>query len=328
MDIPRREPKLNLPYDCNKIPVDICEHPKFENKCVIKNSIFGGRDKCVPNETYLIEKHLADKGFKDFAKIDEKNLEEELEKRDQLCRALSSSSCRTPQAKILGCQYTKKFLKKGRCQLANKIIDYYSKQTKICLCKNCDEIRERGFKLCHEHRLEFNEMVEALIIIYKDIMSGIDIEKNYNNFIYLYNDLVDRYNVYLIENIATLIQLTEKYNEIRKKLGEDYCQCLNIKTCVGKGEVGNFCKKKGIKTKYGLLCEDHKKCFIDRKKKFDDFKENFQNLCGIRSCKKEVEELENFYRMILFCTEGESFTFRTTLDSYLFIIRKYIEELS
>ena len=69
---------------------------------------------------------------------------------------------------------------------------------------------------------------------------------------------------------------TEKYNEIRLKLGEDNCQCVNIKTCIGKGNVGSFCKNKAIKTKLGMLCKEHRECFIDRKNKFADFKQNFK----------------------------------------------------
>ena len=63
--------------------------------------------------------------FKDFAKIDEDNLEEELIRRDELCRALTPSACRSPKAKVLGCQYSRGFFKQGRCKLADKIINYY-----------------------------------------------------------------------------------------------------------------------------------------------------------------------------------------------------------
>lgn len=328
MDIPRRKSRLNLPYDCHKLSAEDCENPKFENKCVIKTTFWGGKEKCVPNETYLIDKEISDKGFKDFTKLDEENLEEDIVRRDELCRALSPTACRSSKAKIFGCEYKRGFFKQGRCKLADKIINYYYNKSKKCLCKNCNEEKEKGFKLCQEHRYEFNEIVEAITKLYKDIMEGKDIEKNYESFINLYNDLVDRYNVYLFENTGTLIQLTEKYNEIRRKLGEDYCQCVNIKTCIGKGDVGQFCRNKGIRTKLGLLCEEHKKCFLDRKKKFDIFKENFQKLCNLRSCKKELEELENFYRMVLFCSEGESFVYKNTLLDYLFIIRQYIKEVS
>lgn len=328
MDIPRRNPRFSLPNDCHKLTVDDCEHPKFDNKCIIKPARFGGNEKCVPNETYLLDKEIEKKGFKDFAKLDENNLEESLSARDELCRALSPSACQSSKAKVLGCQYKRGFLKQGRCQLSDKIINFYYKKNKKCLCKDCNEEKERGFKLCQEHRYEFNDIIETLTLVYKNIMEGKEIQKNYDDFIYLYNDLVDRYNIYLVENTGTLIQLTEKYNEIRLKLGENYCQCVNIKTCIGKGEVNQFCKNKGIRTELGLLCDEHKKCFLDRKNKFNNFKDAFQKICNLRSCKKELEELENFYRMVLFCTEGESFVYKLTLLDYLFIIRQYIKEIS
>lgn len=328
MDIPRRKPKLNLPYDCHKLSVDDCEHPKFNNKCIVQTARFGGNEKCVPNEDFLIEEEMTRKGFKDFAKLDPDNLEEELEKRDELCRSLSAPACRSSKAKVIGCQYKAGFFKKGRCQLADKIINYYYKTNKTCLAKDCQQEKEKGFKLCMEHHYEFNEILEALVLIYKNIMEDKDVEENYQEFIKIYNDLLENYNVYLIENTATLLQLTEKYNQIRKKLGEDFCQCLNVKSCVGKGEIGEFCRNKGIKTKAGVLCEQHKKCFYDRKKKFDEFKDKFQKICGLKSCKKELEELESFYRMVLFCTEGESFKYKNILIDYLFIIRQYIKEIS
>ena len=328
MDIPRRKPRLNLPYDCDKLDLDDCEHPKYENKCLIKYARFGGKDLCVPNDTYLIDKEMDEKGFKDFARLDESNIEADLERRNELCNALSSTACKSAKARILGCEYKRGFFKKGRCQLADKIINYYYKTGKKCLCKSCNEDKQPGFKLCEEHRHEFKEMVEALVIIYSNIMRNEETEKNYDNFIHLYNDLVERYNVYLVENTATLIQLTEKYNEIRTKLGENDCQCVNISTCIGKGEVGDFCQNKGIRTKTGLLCKEHRACFSDRKNKFDDFKKKFENLCGGRSCEKEMKELEQFYKMVLFCSEGEAFIYKTSLLDYLFVIRQYIREIS
>lgn len=328
MDIPRRVPKTKLPAECYKLSIEDCEHPKNENKCRIKSTIFGGKDKCIANENYLIEKELSSKGFQDFARLDENNLEEELQKRDQLCRQLSSSTCKSPQAKVLGCKYTTGIFKKGRCALSEKIINYYYKTSKKCLCKNCDEDKEPGFKLCHEHRLELKEIIETLNFMYQNIMKGVDVEKNYNDFIILYKDLMERYHVYLIENMATAKQVTEKYNEIRLKLGEGNCQCVNIKSCIGKGNIASFCKNKAIKSSIGMLCKEHKQCFLDRKNKFQSFRENFKNICGVKSCKKEIEELRDFYNMILYCTVGEADIFKNTLLDYLYIMEQYIKELS
>lgn len=328
MDIPRRAPRLNLPEDCHKLDISICEDPKFENKCVINYAKFGGTAKCVVNETYLIDYEIREKGFRDFAKLDINNLEEDMLRRDELCRSLSPNACRSSKAKILGCEYTKGFFTKGRCKLADKIINYYYTTNKTCLCKSCNEDKERGFKLCNEHRREFNELVEHLNDIYKEIVKKKNIESNYANYINIYADLTDRFNIYLVENPGTLIQLTEKYNEMRSLLGEKRCQCINISTCIGNGEIDNFCTNKGIKTMLGLICNEHKKCFTDRRKKFEDFKNRFESLCTTKSCKAELDELNNFYKMIMFCTEGDSFLYKQILLDYIFIIRQYIRELS
>ena len=81
-----------------------------------------------------------------------------------------------------------------------------------------------------------------------------DIENNYLQYTEVYNELMDKYNVYLVENPGTLVAITEKYNDIRLFLGEKNCQCINISSCVGIGKVGEFCKDKGITTNYGILC--------------------------------------------------------------------------
>jgi len=327
MDIPKRKPRLNLPYDCNKLSIEDCENPRYQNKCIIESSFFNRNEKCIANEDYLIDREFDMKGFKDLIKINYTS-EEDLIERDELCQSLSSTSCRSAKARMLGCQYQTNFFKKGRCKLADKIINYYYSKSKKCLCKDCEEEKEIGFKLCNEHRLEFEELLEELLVNYKDIMESKNIEDNYDNFIRIYNDLNDRFKIYLTENMATLIQITEKLNAIRLFLGESNCQCVNIKTCIGKGSIGNFCENKGLRNNLGFLCKEHTKCFQDRKKKFNDFKKTFQKLCGVKSCKKELEELENFYRMILFCTEGESFIYKNELIEFLFIIRQYVKEIS
>lgn len=328
MDIPRRKPRLILPQDCNKVSIEDCENPKYEGKCVIEPARFYGTDKCVPNQDYILQKELAQKGITGFVKIDENNIEEELQRRNEMCKSLPASTCRSEKAKMLGCQYKSGVFRKGRCQLADKIINYYYQKSQKCMKKDCPRDREKGFSLCHEHRMEFNDMVEALMEIYKKINKGEDIEENYSRFIDIYNELLDNYNVYLVENMGTFNQLNTKYNEIRRLLGEDYCQCVNIKNCVGKGDVGDFCRNKGIKTKTGLICKEHKVCFNDRKKKFDAFKNSFKKLCSVKSCKQELAELESFYNMIKFCTEGETLTYKNALIDYLFIIRQYIKEIS
>jgi len=328
MDIPRRKPRLNLPYDCHKLAVKDCTASKYESKCLIKSGRFGGSDICIPNDEYILDKEIRNKGFKNFNKIDEEVLAEELERREEICNSLTKSVCNSTKAKMYGCEYKKKFLGRGNCQLSDKIINYYLKTSSKCLCETCNEQRLKGFKLCDEHRQEFDEMITVLNMLYAEIMDEKNVEENYNNFVNIYGDIVDRFNGFFMENQATLIQLTEKYNAIRKELNEDSCQCVNIKTCIGKGQVANFCENKAIKSEVGLICKEHTKCFKDRKEKLQKFKTNFQTLCGVKNCKKEVDELKNFYRMVMFTTEGEVAIYKNEVLEYLFILRRYIKELS
>lgn len=328
MDIPRRKPRLNLPYDCHKLSLEDCTASKYDGKCLIKSGRFGGRDYCVPNDEYILDKVIREKGFKNFNKIEEENLTEELARREELCNNLSREVCNSNKAKMYGCEYKKKFLRRGNCQLSDKIINYYLKTSSKCLCESCDEQREKGFKLCNEHRQEFEEILEVLNSLYTQIMERKNVEENYNNFVNLYGDIVERFNGYFMEHQATLIQLTEKYNNIRKELHEESCQCVNIKSCVGKGNVANFCENKSIKSELGLICKQHQTCFKDRKVKLEKLKENFQTLCGVKNCKKELDELQNFYRMIMFSTDGTVSIYKNEVLEYLFIIKRYVKELS
>ena len=328
MDIPRRKPRLDLPYDCHKLKVEDCTASKYDGKCLIKSGRFGGSDLCVPNEEYILDKEIRDKGFKNFNKIDEENLSSELSRRQDLCNTLSMGACNSAKAKVFGCQYKRKFLGKGNCQLSDKIINYYLKTSSKCLCESCNEQRGKGFLLCNEHRYEFEEMLEVLNSLHKEIMEGKNLEENYTNFVNIYGDIVNRFNGYFMENQATLVQLTEKYNAIRKELNEQGCQCVNVKSCIGKGKVANFCENKANKTDFGLICKEHQKCIKDRKVKLEKLKENFQTLCGVKNCKKELDELQNFYRMIMFTTEGKVSIYKNEVLEYLFIIKRYIKELS
>ena len=328
MDIPRKKSNLVFPKDCDKLDLDSCEHPKLEGKCKIKYARFGGKSTCVANETYMIDKEIRSKGFKEFAALDPENIREDLEKRNELCKSLTREACISPQAKVLGCQYTRGYFRKGRCNLSEKIIKYYYKIDKTCLVKGCNEPKQAGFKLCEMHRLEFNDLVDKLNLLHELILKGENIEENYLEFISVYNDLLDRYSIYLVENPGTMVALNEKYNDLRVYLGEDNCQCINIEGCIGIGTVGDFCQNKGIKTNFGLMCPKHRACYKDRKKKFDDFKKTFEKLCGLKSCKNELKELESFNKMISFTTQGEVFLTKREVMDYLFIIRQYIKEQS
>lgn len=328
MDIPRRKKKtIKLPEDCELLDVSICEHPKVAGRCKIERARFGGNDTCKANQEYLLQKEIYDQGFKDFAQLDTDNIEEELGKREELCSKLSKNDCMGTTARIFGCQYVGGVFKKGRCKLADKIIRFYYDKDLFCMIPGCGERKEAGFKLCEEHREEFDRVLEGLIENYTSIMNKEDVDNNYLEFVEKYDYLTGFFNVYLIQQPATLIQIAEKYNNIRQALGEDKCQCINVTGCVGKGKIGENCQNKGIRSDVGMICAAHKKCFKKEKLKFEEFKGKFQNLCSIKSCKKELEDLKKFYKMLIFCTEGETFIMKTKLLDYIYIIDKYISEV-
>lgn len=327
MPIPRREKEtLDLPRDCGRLDISICEHKRIGNRCKIEKP-FLSRARCVPNQEFLLNKDIYSQEFKDFADLDEENIDEEMLKRDEFCKNLSKSDCVSDTAKIFGCQYSNAIFKKGECGLAKKIVEYYYDKSLYCVIKDCNERKEPGYSLCTEHLEEFKYTLNNFMSNYDSIMKKENIEEEYDQFIANYKYLTEFFDSYIAKQPATLVNVIEKFNEVRNVLDAGKCQCINISDCVGEGAIGDFCQKKAIPSEIGKLCNVHKKCFLEKKKEFRLFKANYQNLCKVSDCKKELKKLNEFYRMIVPTTEGDSLVIKNEVAAFRFILNQYLEEI-
>lgn len=312
--------------DCQKLDINDCQNPKYDNKCKIKYSSFGAKDKCVKNKYFDLEKSLALQGIKNFNRLDEYNIEKDIEKRKQLCSSYSLKDCNSIEAKNLGCLQSKGFLGIKKCSLAKEIIDYYYRIDKKCLEEKCQLEKITGSVFCEKHKKEFKSVLESLNNAFNKVNKGKNIEDGYQNFYDCYKKILKDFYTYLIEEEKIFIDITEKYNIVLEIIGDLTCQCINIGSCVTKGKVGDFCRNRGFNSKYGLMCKIHKNCYIDRLKKFEKFENSFLQICKVNNCKKQLSELENFYKMIIFTTKGEAIITKKKLIEHLFILRQYIKE--
>ena len=84
---------------------------------------------CVPNENKDLEDYAEDEGFQNFVKLNEdKDIDEQLYLRDQLCQKLSAKGadlCESKLGKAYGCKVEKNFFGKRKCKLDKNIIDEY-----------------------------------------------------------------------------------------------------------------------------------------------------------------------------------------------------------
>lgn len=324
-----RKVKLDLPDDCEKLDVSICEHPKIQNKCKIHVARFSGKTKCVANENYLVEQELQKEGFKNFAKIDPDNLEEELSLRDRLCRQLSPEYCKTQKAKMLGCDLSKGIFKKSHCKLSQRVIDYYYAKKNTCIMPDCNEVRERYNTLCTEHYIEFNNMLELLIQAYEDLTKHHEDDTgSLEKFEEIYLYLKDYYGVYLLEKTATLVKIEEMAMNIRNINGYGMCQCYNISECIGSGEKGDQCKNKMIKNNLGYVCATHKKCISVRLTEYKNLRDNFNVICKKESCASNLARAKELYSMIKFSTEGEISKIKNEIYEMIIIIEQYLKEIN
>lgn len=322
-----RKTKLEFPQDCDKLSTEICEHPKLLSRCKIKRNRFGGRSKCIPNTDHEVDEQIQKEGFKNFAKIDEEDLENELSKRDKLCKEISVDYCRSQRAKALGCEVKGGLIKK-HCSLSQKIIDFYYSRSNSCIMPDCNEIRVKYKKLCFEHDTEFTNMLELLTQAYEDLTKHHENDdESLQNFEEIYLYLKDYYGVYLLEKPATLVKIEEMAMNIRKLLGYGKCQCYNISECIGSGEKGNQCRNKMIKSEMGYVCKKHKMCITDRMKDYKKLRDNFETMCKKESCGALLTRCKELYSMIKFTTEGEISVLKNEIYEMIVIMEQYINEL-
>lgn len=320
--------RLELPKDCDKIEASICEHPKLLGKCKLKPGRWGGSDKCTANTEHEIDEQLQKEGFKNFAHIDENDLENELHKRDQLCRRLSKDYCTSQRAKAIGCELTSGLLRKRHCKLSQKLVDYFYTKSNSCIMPDCQEVREKYKVLCFEHDTEFNNMLELLTQAYEDLTKHHENDdESLQNFEEIYLYLKDYYGVYLLEKPATLVKIEEMAMNVRNLLGYGKCQCYNISECIGNGEKGNQCKNKMIKSEIGYVCKKHKRCIIERMVDYKKLRDNFDVMCKKESCDNLLTRAKELYSMIKFSTEGEISVLKNEIYEIIIIVEQYLKEL-
>ncbi len=305
----KKKETLKLPEECYKLSTNACTSEKVANRCKIKRGTFGFKSKCIPNEDYETDKYLLSKGFKNFARIDEDNLEKELSMRDELCKQLSSKpggACESPKGIIIGCGIKKSFFGKDTCGLSPNIINYFYNKRKDCVARDCEEKRRKYGLLCEEHHKELNELLQEYKSYYQDIIYK---KKNMKDNLFYFDDIYaylnEVYGVYLLEKSNIRKGIEDMQDKVNREINQDQCQAYNINTC-STGKLNFRCKYKGYETKEGIFCKIHSKCYDDRNKKFKYLRDNFEQLCENESCGGYMNKLREFYDMIKFATDGEA----------------------
>lgn len=300
---------LKLPEECYKLSVNACTSEKVANRCKIKRGFLGLKSKCIPNLDYETDRYLLTKGFKNFARIDEENLEKELGLRDELCKQLSAEpggSCESPKGIIVGCAVKKSLFGKDTCGLSKEIIDYFYRKRKDCIAKDCEEKRRKYSLLCDEHHEELNELLQEYKSLYQSIIfDKKDIKNNLFYFDDIYAYMNEIYGVYLLEKPNIRKGIQDMQDSVNREINKDQCQAYNVTTCT-TGNLKIRCKHKGYVSKEGVFCKIHTKCYSDRNKKFKYLRDNFERLCTKEICNSQLDKLREFYEMIRFTTDGEA----------------------
>ena len=304
-----KKKSLKLPEECHKLTVNACTSEKVANRCKIKRSTLGFKNRCVPNEDYETDKYLLSKGFKDFARINENNLDKELKLRDELCKQLSAEpggACESPKGIIIGCGAKKSFFGKKTCGLSQDIINYFYRKRDDCIARDCEELRKKYNLLCEEHYQELNELLQEYKSYYQDIVFK---KKNVKDSLFHFDDIYaylnEVYGVYLLEKPNIRKSIQDMQNAVYREVNQDQCQAYNITTCT-TGKLNNRCVYKGFAGKEGLFCKTHSKCYDTRIKKFQYIRDNFEKLCSEGGCSSHLDKLRELYNMIRFTTDGEA----------------------
>ena len=303
----RKKKTLKLPEECYKLSVNACISEKVANRCKIKRGVFGFNSRCVPNEDYETDKYLLSKGFKNFARIDEDNLEKELSMRDELCKQLSAKpggACESPKGIVIGCGIKKSYFGRDTCGISPDIINYFYNRRKECLARDCEEKRRKyGY--------------------YQDIIYK---KKNMKDNLFYFDDIYaylnEIYGVYLLEKPNIRKGIEDMQDKINREINQDQCQAYNINTC-STGKLNFRCKYKGYDTKEGIFCKTHSKCYDVRNKKFKYLRDNFEQLCANDSCGNYLTKLREFYDMIKFTTDGEAAKRKYELIETIEIIEEF-----
>ena len=328
----KKKEVINLPTDCEKLSASACTIKGTTDRdgipfCKIKYSKFGFGNKCIENDQYDLEKFVFRQGFEEFSKISEDNMEEEMIKRDQICKNLDASLCGSAMGKKIGCKVKKRLLSPVSCHLDPKLISFMKRRDILCEKEECDELKKKGI-ICKKCVDNLNETIQEFdglfdILARKNNPPPEDIK----TFFDLADDLKNNWYPYFISGQPQLLDIIEKKRmRIEEIHGGSRCQAYNITGCLGKGDESRQCKCKGIRSKEGIFCGTHRRCYINRAEKFDQFRDKFDELCrkgGL--CSGLIKKNKEFYEMIKYSTSGFAAKKKIEVDDIIFFAEEYMK---
>lgn len=330
----KRGEKLEFPQDCERLAPSACETWKTKDpktgvsKCKIKYGKMGFNNRCVENEDYELEKFIFDEGFQEFTKINTDNLDYELKTRNQICENLDpDTTCKSELGKKLGCKVKKRVLSPNSCRLDPKLIGFLKRRELLCEKEDCKELKKKGI-VCDKCIDELHETLQELDGLYDELVRKKspppeDIQRYFD----LADDVKMEWYPYFVHSQKKLLDTLEKKRmKIEELHGGMRCQAYNITTCIGTGDETKQCKCKGIKDRYGIFCGTHRRCYLSRKEKFDEFRDKFNELCEEKElCRGLIKKFKEFYGMIRYATVGEASKKKVEVDNILEFADEYIK---
>lgn len=325
---------LNLPEDCEKLSISACESFKTKDpktgakKCKIQYGKLGFVNKCKANEDYELEKFIFSKGFEEFTRIGEENMEKELRLRNKICQNLDpSSSCENSLGKKLGCKVQRKLLSPNSCRLDPKLVRFLKKRELLCEKEDCAELKKKGV-ICKKCTDELDEMLREHESLFDELVR----KKNpppddVKRFFDITDQLKNEWYPYFVTGQKNVLDVIEKRKlKIEEIHGGVRCQAYNITGCFGSGENSKPCKCKGFKDRLGIFCGTHRNCYKDRVQKFNDFRDNFDRLCEEKGlCAPLVRKMKEFQTMIRHTTSGEASRKKIEVDNIIEYAEEYMK---
>lgn len=298
--------------DCQTLSEKSCKDPRVKDLCLYDEEF----SSCIVNEEKELDKYIEQKGFKKFVRFDEdKNIDEQINLRQELCLKLSTGKgglCEGKLGKAYGCKVRKNLFTKDSCVLDQKIINEYENYTDFCIIYDCRRRRRKGYNICTYHLNEFKEMMQILEVSYNNLrLVKNEKEKNryLKDFFDIHQIIGDIYHEFLLDKPELIEKINSMLIDIENEYGTQNCQAYNIKTCEND-ENGNKlkerCRNRGQEYSQGYFCKIHLKCYENRKKQFDKFKTNLDEILNNNLLKTNIKNSKEFYKMIEYCNLGEA----------------------
>ena len=314
--------------DCFKIPVRDCKSKRLKNTCKVDYET----NKCVFNEFQELDKFIEEKGFKNFKKFNEDNIEQEIPLREKLCNNLDPTKggmCTSNLGLAYGCVVSKSFFGKRTCKLSPKIKEFYTTIRALCSVEGCLNKRKVSYNICNEHLTDFKDAMQILKSVYRDIKTNVNkskTEKFLDDFYYMYEYIIDNYHAFLLDRPDLTDMVEKMFLEIESEYGTDNCQAYNIKSCENdeKGnQLNSRCVNLGHKTKEGMFCKIHLKCYHVREKNFKKLRDNLEDASTKGFIKALIKKNEEFLDMIEYTTEGEASKMKIEIRSFIQLAREF-----